>query len=158
MVAAAAAENAAVSAVQATHESKLPYYGAVEAAWSAGATGFTRSPKSAETDAHGRGAAPGGPGLRAGFYLCFFGMHAAPTVMDLLSEAQGDTVGTWPLSSARRWPGWHDRNGTWRRSSPADGTTSGCRYGLLTAQLALALEGQDRDEVLTGRYSLRLRS
>jgi UTP--glucose-1-phosphate uridylyltransferase len=30
----------------------------------------------------------------------------------------------------------------------------GLRYGLLTAQLALALDGQDRDEVLTGLVEL----
>jgi UTP--glucose-1-phosphate uridylyltransferase len=33
----------------------------------------------------------------------------------------------------------------------------GVKYGLLTAQLALALDGQDRDEVLTGLLELLAR-
>jgi len=33
----------------------------------------------------------------------------------------------------------------------------GVKYGLLTAQLALALEGQDRDEVLSGLVDLLAR-
>jgi UTP--glucose-1-phosphate uridylyltransferase len=33
----------------------------------------------------------------------------------------------------------------------------GVKYGLLTAQLALALEGQDRDEVLSGLIELLAR-
>ena len=33
----------------------------------------------------------------------------------------------------------------------------GVKYGLLTAQLALALAGQDRDEVLTGLVELLAR-
>ena len=33
----------------------------------------------------------------------------------------------------------------------------GVRYGLLTAQLALALDGQDRDEVLSGLVELLAR-
>ncbi len=33
----------------------------------------------------------------------------------------------------------------------------GVKYGLLTAQLALALEGQDRDEVLSGLVELLAR-
>jgi UTP--glucose-1-phosphate uridylyltransferase len=33
----------------------------------------------------------------------------------------------------------------------------GVKYGLLTAQLALALDGQDRDEVLSGLVELLAR-
>ena len=73
LVAVAAAENCAVSAVQATHESKLPFYGAV---------GGRRVPirkelyeivevleKPTPTEAEQRLIVPG---LRAGHYLCFF--------------------------------------------------------------------------------------
>jgi UTP--glucose-1-phosphate uridylyltransferase len=34
---------------------------------------------------------------------------------------------------------------------------TGVKYGLLTAQLALAMDGQDRDEVLTGLLELLVR-
>src|SRR6185312_5135285 len=87
----AAAENCAVSAVQATHESKLPYYGAVGGHLVAGRKGIYEVSQVLEkptpTEAEQRLIVPG---LRAGHYLCFFGMHVlTPAVMDLLGEELG---------------------------------------------------------------------
>jgi UTP--glucose-1-phosphate uridylyltransferase len=156
LVAVAAAENAAVSAVQATHESKLPYYGAVGGRLVGGRDGLYQITEVLEkptpTDAEQRLVVPG---LRAGFYLCFFGMHVLPpTVMDLLSEAQGQNApGTRlqlspSLARLARQERYLAAELSGRRYD------IGVRYGLLTAQLALALEGQDRDEVLAGLVEL----
>src|SRR5947208_11468611 len=84
----ASTENCAASAVQTTHESKLPYYGAVGGKLVTGCKGLYEIAEVIEkptpTEAEQRLIVPG---LRAGHYLCFFGMHVlTPTVMDLLEE------------------------------------------------------------------------
>src|SRR5579859_7934526 len=78
-------ENAAVSAVQSTHESKLPFYGAVGGQLVASGKGLYEISRVLEkptpTEAEQMLIVPG---LRAGHYLCFFGMHVlTPLVMDL---------------------------------------------------------------------------
>ena len=85
-----AAENCAVSAVQATHESKLPYYGAVGGRLVAGRKGLYEVSEVLEkptpTEAEQRLIVPG---LRAGHYLCFFGMHVlTPAVMDIARRSK----------------------------------------------------------------------
>jgi UTP--glucose-1-phosphate uridylyltransferase len=87
------------------------------------------------------------PGLRAGHYLCFFGMHVlTPAVMEILGEHLSGGEERVTLSQAlsdlakrERYLAleMHDRR-----------YDLGARYGLLASQLALALSGQDRDEVL----------
>lgn len=65
-----------MSAVQATHESKLPYYGAVGGKLMDAARHLyqvdTVLEKPTPTEAEQQITVPG---LRAGYYLCFFGMH-----------------------------------------------------------------------------------
>lgn len=155
LVEVAQAESCAVSAVQASRESLLPYYGTV---------GGRRVPgrqdlylienvieKPTPTEAEQRLLVPG---LRAGHYLCFFGMHVlTPTVMDLLARQVAE--------HADEGSGRHDKIGL----SPALAALAarerylalerpwwrydvGVKYGLLSAQLALALSGKDRGEVL----------
>ena len=95
------------------------------------------------------------PGLRAGHYLCFFGMHVlAPAAMELLERhvtAHGERGGIQlspvldELARRERYLALEARG----RRYPVD-----ARYGLLTAQLALALSGRDRDEVLAGLLEL----
>ncbi|HYV27321.1 MAG TPA: sugar phosphate nucleotidyltransferase, partial [Candidatus Eisenbacteria bacterium] len=84
----ARAESCAVSAVQATHESKLPFYGAVGGRLVAGHKGLYEIAEVIEkptpTIAEQKLIVPG---LRVGHYLCFFGMHVlTPGVMDILAE------------------------------------------------------------------------
>lgn len=146
----AAAESCAVSAVQATHESKLPYYGAVGASRLQGRTHLYQVDRVIEkptpTVAEQRLIVPG---LRAGHYLCFFGMHVlTASVMDLLDEAvreAGDAGGV-ALSPALARAAGRERY----LAAELDGRRYdiGVKYGLLTAQLALALNGPDRHEVL----------
>lgn len=154
----ATAENCAVSAVQATHESKLPYYGVVGGHLVAGRKGLYEVgdvlEKPTPTEAEQRLVVPG---LRAGHYLCFFGMHVlTPTVMDLLTEeldakGQGNVPLTGALAKLAR------RERYLACELQARRYDIGVRYGLLTAQLALALDGKDRDEVLSGMVELLAR-
>jgi len=154
----AKAENCAVSAVQATHESKLPYYGAVGGRLVAGRKGLYEVSEVIEkptpTEAEQRLIVPG---LRAGHYLCFFGMHVlTPAAMQLLGDevAQAGSRGvhlTTVLSKLARRERY--------LASELQGYRYdiGVKYGLLTAQLALALDGEDRDEVLSGLVELLAR-
>ena len=148
-------EMCAVSAVQATHESKLPYYGTVGGRLVAARKGVYEITevleKPAPTEAEQRLIVPG---LRAGYYLCFFGMHVlTPMVMQLL-EAEISIAGNRPvhLSAALAKLAKRERY----LASELEGSRYdiGLKYGLLTAQIALALEGKDRDEVLGGMLEL----
>jgi UTP--glucose-1-phosphate uridylyltransferase len=146
----ASAENCSVSAVQATHESKLPYYGAVGGRLVAGRQRLYEVEdlleKATPTEAEQKLIVPG---LRAGHYLCFFGMHVlSPHAMEILGrEIQSGpcpvhlTSALSTLSANEKYLAYELRG---RRFD------IGVKYGLLTAQLALALEGLDRDEVLNG--------
>jgi len=152
----AAAEKCAVGAVQATHESKLPYYGAVGGRRVGGKSGIyeisTVLEKPTPTEAEQKLIVPG---LRAGHYLCFFGMHVlTPVVMDLLGEevARAGNAGGVSLSSALMQLARRERY----LAAELQGRRYdiGEKYGLLTAQLALALDGKDRDEVLSDLVEL----
>jgi UTP--glucose-1-phosphate uridylyltransferase len=158
LVEAAAAENCAVSAVQATHESKLPYYGAIGGRLVTGRKGLYEVSevleKPAPTEAEQRLIVPG---LRAGHYLCFFGMHVlTPAVMNLLDEEIArDKKGAVQLTAALAKLAQRERYLACElRGRRYD---VGVKYGLLTAQLALALDGNDREEVLSGLVDLLAR-
>jgi len=147
LVAVAEAENCAVSAVQATRENMLPYYGTI------GGRRVAQRPHLYEIETVAEKPTPTEaeqhlliPGLRAGHYLCFFGMHVlTPAVMDLLGEA-GET-GCRQLSPALAQLA--DRERYLACEIQGHRYNLGVTYGLLTAQFALALAGKDRDEVLT---------
>lgn len=154
----AAGENCAVSAVQSTHESKLLYYGAVGGRLAAGRKGLYEISEVLEkptpTEAEQRLIVPG---LRAGHYLCFFGMHVlTPMVMEILGEEIRDSDGgnvslTKALARLVRHERYLACELLGRRYD------IGLKYGLLTAQLALALNGQDREEVLSNLVELLAR-
>jgi UTP--glucose-1-phosphate uridylyltransferase len=154
----ACAENCAVSAVQATHESKLPYYGAVGGHLAAGRKGLYEISRVAEkptpTDAEQHLIVPG---LRAGHYLCFFGMHVlTSTVMDLLGEELARGHGK-PVHLSTELGRLAKRERYLACELSGRRYDIGVKYGLLSAQLALALDGQDRDEVLTSLLELLAR-
>jgi UTP--glucose-1-phosphate uridylyltransferase len=151
-------EDCAVSAVQATHESKLPYYGAVGGHLVAGRNGLYEishvREKPTPTEAEQTLIVPR---LRTGHYLCFFGMHIlTPAVMELLSEELANpTSQNVHLTTALGRLAKRERYLACELSGRR--YDIGVRYGLLTAQLALALEGEDRDEVLSGLVELLAR-
>lgn len=156
LVEAARVESCVVSAVQATHESKLPYYGTVGGRLIPGRQGLYKVEAVAEkptpTEAEQRLVVPG---LRAGYYLCFFGMHVlTPSVMENLAAmvAQAGGGGKVHLSTALAKAAGAERYLAYElRGRRYD---IGAKYGLLTAQMALALEGNDREEVLSGLLEL----
>jgi UTP--glucose-1-phosphate uridylyltransferase len=90
------------------------------------------------------------PGLRAGHYLCFFGIHVlTPTIIDILekqSKAAGQQGGVELADALAELPKREQYLALEKQDWRYD---VGVKYGLLTAQLALALSGQDRDEVLS---------
>lgn len=150
LVEVAQAEACAVSAVQATRESLLPYYGTVGGRRVSGRAELYRVEtvieKPTPTVAEQRLIVPG---LRAGHYLCFFGMHVlTPTVMDILGhlvEAAGPQGG---ITLAAALAELAQREQYLALEKPDFRYDVGVKYGLLIAQLALALNGRDRDEVL----------
>lgn len=164
LVAVASAEACAVSAVQPTRETLLPYFGAIGGRRIAGQPGLYEVEavieKPTPTVAEQQLIVSG---LRAGHYLCFFGMHVLTKgVLELLGEqieaAQGQsiTTGSDATSSAttnivladalaalprrERYLAYEQRNSRY---------DVGVKYGLLNAQLALALDGVDREQVLS---------
>jgi len=146
----AEAESCAVSAVQVTRENLLPYYGAVGGQAVAGKTDVYRIDtvleKPTPTEAEQRIIVPG---LRAGQYLCFYGMHVfTPSIFNILEKAlNGSTGGTVSLSSALAELARREQYlAIVEKGSRFD---VGVKYGLFNAQLALALGGRDRDQVLT---------
>jgi len=111
VVALAEAESCAVSAVQPSRESLLPYYGTVGGRRVAGRQGMyvieDVVEKPTPTEAEQRLLVPG---MRAGHYLCFFGIHVlTPTVMDILAQRVADAsvgaTGRSPLRRRRRRAG-----------------------------------------------------
>ena len=155
LVAVAEAENCSVSAVQATRESMLPYFGTIGGRRVAGGHGIYEvetvvekpTPTQAEQDLIV-------PGLRAGHYLCFFGMHVlTPVVFDLL-DALG-TTGDRQLSPALARLA--DRERYLAHEVRGSRYNLGTTYGLLTAQLALGLAGKDRAEILAQLVELLAR-
>jgi UTP--glucose-1-phosphate uridylyltransferase len=142
-------EACAVSAVQPTRESLLRLYGAV-----GGRRVTMRSdlyeiqrvlekptPSEAEQELSV-------PGLRAGFHLCFFGIHVfTPTVVEILAEnfkkSPGSTLDLSPaLAELARRERYLALEVAGQRYNLGE------KYGLLTAQLALALDGIDRERTL----------
>jgi UTP--glucose-1-phosphate uridylyltransferase len=146
----AGAENAPVSAVQPTRENQLTSFGAVGGRLVGGARPLYQvesvlekpTPTLAEQQLIV-------PGLRAGFYLCFFGMHVLePELFSILEELQtaapdrplGLSPALHTLAARRRYLAFSVAGRRFDIGAP---------YGLLFAQLALSLAGRDRDRVLT---------
>jgi UTP--glucose-1-phosphate uridylyltransferase len=148
-------ESCSVSGVQATRESLLARYGTV-----GGRRVLPRSDlyrvdtvieKPTPTEAERLLLVPG---IRAGYYLCFFGIHVlTPTVMDILGRmlaASSDTPVTLTdalaeLARQEQYLAVEDEGRRYDLGSP---------YGLFIAQLALALNGPDRSQVLAQMLEL----
>lgn len=143
-------ENCSVSGVQSTRESVLTEYGAIGGRRVPGRNRLYEVEEVLEkptpTEAEQKLIVPG---LRQGHYLCFFGMHVlTPAVMELLGEQlkrahDGQTI---QLSSALATLARKERY----LAHEVHGVryNIGIKYGLLVAQLALSLDGQDREEIL----------
>jgi UTP--glucose-1-phosphate uridylyltransferase len=85
--------------------------------------------------------------MRVGHYLCFFGMHVlTPTVIQILEKELPTRSGI-TLSSVLTRLALQEKY--LALDSPGRRYDVGVRYGLLRAQVALALSGRDRVEVLS---------
>jgi UTP--glucose-1-phosphate uridylyltransferase len=143
------ADSASVSAVQPTRENQLTSYGAVgghligrdKPLYQIETVLEKPTPTVAEQQLIV-------PGLRAGFYLCFFGMHVlGPRFSPSCSSRwRHSPTNRWPVSCVAR-PGLPPAlPGVLRRGPPLRHRGA---LRLLLAQLALSLSGRDRDHVLT---------
>ncbi len=146
----AAERNAcAISAVTPSRESLLPYFGCIGGKRVSGSSRLYTVERVMEkptpTEAEQWLVISG---LRAGHYLCFFGMHVlTPMVLEILGarlEAQREAV---TLSDALDELAHRERY--LALESRGRRYDVGVRYGILMAQVALALAGQDRETVLS---------
>lgn len=151
------AHQCTVSAVQATRESLLPYYGAVGGRQMGTVGASASANRLYQVDTVLEKPTPTAaeqelivPGLRSGHYLCFFGMHVlTPTVMEILARQlaeAGDDLARVTLSTALAEVARREQYLALEQQNAR--YDLGVKYGLLQAQVALALHGQDRDEVL----------
>ena len=142
-------EQCAAAAVNPTREHQVGLYGTVSGKGVSGMPGVyviekiieKPSVSLAEVELHT-------PGLRAGHYLCFFGMHVLPPSLFPLIEAEcarasGGSVQLTPalqeLSRRERYLAAELRGERY---------DIGARHGLLLAQIALGMAGRDRDTML----------
>ncbi|MFO0890478.1 MAG: sugar phosphate nucleotidyltransferase [Isosphaeraceae bacterium] len=147
----ALAENCAASAVQATREHLIHQYGTLTGkrlpqrpdVYTIDEIIEKPNPTLAELRLQV-------PGLRAGHYLCFFGMHVlTPTIFEILDVLVGEDrreLGQIQLTTAL--------NALARREKYLALETRGSRFnlgvkfGAVEAQLALAMSGVDREPML----------
>ncbi len=144
----------AVSAVQATRETMLPYFGTI---------GGSRLPREDRLYEVRRVIEKPTPtlaeqeltvaGFRSGYYLCFFGMHVlTPSVLDILAELSTTHDRPVPLSEALDRLAARERYLAYEISGTR--YNMGVKYGLLSTQLAFSLAGVDRDRILTEMVEL----
>jgi UTP--glucose-1-phosphate uridylyltransferase len=144
----AEAGSCAVSSVQATRETLLHRYGTVGGRRQGTRRDLYRVEtvieKPTPTEAEQRLISPG---LRTGHFLCFFGLHVlTPTVMEVLGKKIAENRGPVTLTSALAQVAQQEEY--LALEDPGRRYDIGARYGLLNAQLALALSGPERSEVM----------
>lgn len=151
LVSLAEKEECAISAVSAIRENSMPNYGVIGGKRVSGVGNLYKIEnvieKPTPTEAEQKLFVPG---LRSGHYLCFFGMHVlTPSIFDILEKKlsklpAGEMLNLSEslneLSNQEQYLALEKHD--WRYDV-------GTKYGLLKAQIALALSGKDRDQVLS---------
>lgn len=148
LVDAATSAGCSISTVQITRENLLPYFGAIGGQPVRGESSFYRIDtvleKPTPTEAEQRLIVPG---LRSGQYLCFYGMHVlTPAIFDILSALLAEPNSRPSLSAALSILA--EREQYLAMIHKGQRFDVGVKYGLFSAQLALAMNGRDRDHVL----------
>lgn len=147
--------NCSVSAVQATRENNLPYFGVVSGPHVPRYEGLYEVEHVVEKPTPTRAEQElVTPGLRAGHYLGFFGMHVfTADIMDLIERLLADHQQSRPTLSdaAAMLP---TRGKYLAYMLQGSRYNLGIQYGLLKAQLAIGLSGADRDLILTEMVDL----
>jgi UTP--glucose-1-phosphate uridylyltransferase len=144
-------EQCLVSAVQSTHESQLRQFGTIGGALVSGQTRLydvsqvEEKPTPTYAEQHLLV-----PGQRLAHYLCFFGMHViTPEVMELLRR-EAEQLG--PQKSLGLSPALNHSAGQGKYlAAQLQGRRFDLEqpYGLLKAQIAIGLQGTDRERLLT---------
>lgn len=150
----AAQENCSVSAVNPTIEHQIGRYGTLTGKQKPGNAGVYQidtiiekpSLSVAELELQT-------PGLRVGYYLCFFGMHVfAPVIFDILEKyiaRDGNNILLTPalqeLAETDKYLALEVKGNRYDLSK---------KLGWLQAQIALGLAGQAHDETLTAMVDL----
>jgi UTP--glucose-1-phosphate uridylyltransferase len=149
-------EACTVSAVQATSETQLPFYGTIGAKRVPGkkglykVTGVIEKPTPTEAE-----QSLVIPGLRSSYYLCFFGIHVlTPSVFDILGFELKKSNDPKSVTLSRALDELSKKEQYLAFEHPGMRYDLGSKYGLFTAQIALALNGKDRDLVLTKMLEL----
>lgn len=148
----ASAEACAVSAVQATREHLIHQYGTVSGkrlhdrpeVWVIDEIIEKPTPTLAELRLQV-------PGLRAGHYLCFFGMHVlTPAIFDLLGDlVEGDVREGGQIQLTAALNTLARREKYLALETQGSRHNLGVKFGVVEAQIALALAGVDREQVLS---------
>jgi UTP--glucose-1-phosphate uridylyltransferase len=147
----ATAENCAVSAVQATREHLIHQYGTLTGRRLAQRSDVYAIEEIIEkpnpTLAELRLQLPG---LRAGHYLCFFGMHVlTPSIFEVLNEIVREDrreLGQIQLTTALNLLTRRERY--LALETRGSRFNLGVKFGVVEAQLALAMAGVDREQIL----------
>lgn len=146
----AAREHCAVAAVNPTREHLVGNYGTLAGKGVSGMPGVYVIEKIIEKPSVSLAESElQTPGLRAGHYLCFFGMHVLPPTVFTHIEAELAQSGG---KEAQLTPALQELSRRERYLAAelhGDRYDIGARYGLLLAQIALGMAGRDRDDMLT---------
>lgn len=151
-----------VSAVESTRENNLPYFGVVSGPH------VPRHSRLYEVERVVEKPTPTlaeqelvTPGLRAGHYLGFFGMHV---LTDDMMQAIEELLAKWTENPQATKPTLSDAASLCLTRSrylacqlQGRRCNLGVKYGVLKAQLAIGLSGNDRDEILTNLVDLLAR-
>lgn len=144
-------ENCSVSAIQATRENQLSLFGAIGGTPVPRHSGLfeisTVVEKPTPTQAEQQLIVAG---QRAGHYLCLFGMHVLSTaIFDLLEQEVANLQAGQSANLSKSLNQLAQSQRYLASQLEGERYNIGEKYGLLLAQLAIALSGDDRDDVLT---------
>ena len=156
LVEVACAENCPVSAVQSTHESLLGRFGTIGGRLFDGRGGIYEVERVVEkptpTLAEQELAVPG---LRLGHYLCFFGMHVlTPGVLGVLEQMLADSAEPRQVTLSTALDAVDQRERHLAVEIDGRRFDLDAPFGLLQAQLALALDSPMRPRVLSDLVQL----
>jgi len=146
----ARAYNCSVSGVTSTRENLIPNYGTIGGHRIHGVNDLFQIEKVIEkptpTLAEQKLIIPG---LRTGHYLCFMGMHVlSPTIMELLKiQVDNPEIQRIGLSESLNELARREQYLALEKNDLR--YDIGSRYGLLKAQLALGLSGNDREQIMS---------
>ena len=150
----ASQEGCAVSAVNPTIEHQISRYGTLTGKHLATYDGVYQIEKIIEKPSLSMAELElQTPGLRAGYYLCFFGMHVLPaTIFELLEpDIEKNTSNTLLTPALQQLAATDKYLALEVKGNRYDLSR---KHGLLRAQIALGLAGQAHDETLTTMVEL----